>query len=64
MLDFVNTVLEEDSFRVGSAEAVALQGVAANLGGGQITIECGTLESDRVDANRVQLTAIMASSIE
>lgn len=64
LLDFANTILEEDSFRVGSVEAVALQGVAANFGGGQINVKCGTLESDRVDVNRVQLTAIKASSIE
>jgi hypothetical protein len=64
LLDFASTILEEDSFNIGSVEAVALQGVAPNFGGGQISIKCSTVDSDRVDVERVQLTAIKASSIQ
>jgi hypothetical protein len=64
LLDLSSVILEEDSFRVGSVEAVALQGVVANFGGGPLSVRCSSVDSDRVDVERVVLTAVKVSSIQ
>lgn len=63
-LDSANTILEEDSFRVGSKETIALQGVLPGYAGGELNIECGAVDSDRVDISSIKLTAIQVSSIQ
>ena len=64
LLYFSSVILEEDSFRVGSVEAVALQGVVANFGGSPLSVRCSSVDSDRVDVERVVLTAVKVSSIQ